>query len=213
MRKIFQVTGPVSRLLQGVAADLAVSAALLDQCIKSFQNMRDFPEAHWDEILEQAKSFAAANEIEATFKPVRIRRTKVMSGETTPDERIQNPEQSYKVKVFIHSVDVVLVQLKERFNTANKQLLTGMQVFTPLSLLSDVQEDDVRAVCDFYQLDATHLVRELSEFRTVYREVHHLIVVDDLQTKRGKTSVHAVMRTRTTMVKIEDIHVGSSIHS
>ena len=58
-----------------------------------------------------------------------------MSGETAPDERIQDLEQSYKVKVLIHSVDVVLVQLKERFNTADKQLLTEMQVFTPLSLL------------------------------------------------------------------------------
>ena len=47
---------------------------------------------------------------------------------------------------------------------------------------------DVRAVCDFYQLDATQLVRELSEFRAVYGEVHHLIVVDYRQTKRGKTS-------------------------
>jgi hypothetical protein len=82
------------------------------------------------------------------------------------------------------------VQLKERFNTANKQLLTEMQVFTPLSLLSDVvvQEDDVRALCDFYQLNATHLIRELFEFRVVYGEVHHLIVVDDLQTKKGKKS-------------------------
>ena len=99
------------------------------------------------------------------------------------------------MKVFIQSVDVVLVQLIERFNTANKQLLTQMQVFTPLSLLSDVVvQDDVRAVCDFCQLDATHSVRELSEFRKVYGEVHHLIVVDDLQIKKEKPVEHAVMR-------------------
>ena len=88
------------------------------------------------------------------------------------------------------------MQLKERFNTATKQLLTEIQDLTPLSFLSDVvvQEDDVRAVCDFYPLDVAHLVLKLSEFRAVYGEVHHLIVADDLQTNKEKTMEHAVMK-------------------
>ena len=36
LRTVFGITGPVSRLLHGVAADLAISATLLQSAIKSF---------------------------------------------------------------------------------------------------------------------------------------------------------------------------------
>lgn len=51
LRTIFGITGPVSRLLQGVAADLSISATLLQGAMKSLQYIRDTPEQSWSKLL------------------------------------------------------------------------------------------------------------------------------------------------------------------
>jgi len=41
LRSILKKTGPVSRLLQGVACDYAVAASLLEDCVQKFNYTRD----------------------------------------------------------------------------------------------------------------------------------------------------------------------------
>ena len=60
-----------------------------------------------------------------------------MPGETVSDQRIQSPEESYKVNVFIFSLDTVTSQLQERFTVQTVRLMKEMQIFSTnaLSLL------------------------------------------------------------------------------
>ena len=117
------------------------------------------------------------NEISPTFPDVRIRKTKLMPGETVSDQRIQSPEESYKVNVFIFSLDTVTTQLQERFTVQTVRLMKEMQIFSTNALTSDaaVSEHDIVGLCDLYSLETAQVVRELiqlREFRNVYSRLH-----------------------------------------
>lgn len=54
LRSIFRITGPVSRLLQGVACDFAVAASLIQGSIEQLRKQRELEDVHWTELLKQA---------------------------------------------------------------------------------------------------------------------------------------------------------------
>lgn len=67
-----------------------------------------------------------------------------------------------------------------------------MRHFTHSGLTSNVnsKEDDVRALCESYDLDCIEIVRELNEFRTAYINVHCMVSVDDLLRQPQHRSTH-----------------------
>ena len=76
LRDIFTKTGPVSRLLLGVACDYAVAASLLRDCVQKFDHMRDNVDEYWTKLLLEAKQFGSEHEIESSFPLKRQKRTK-----------------------------------------------------------------------------------------------------------------------------------------
>ena len=78
-----------------------------------------------------------------------------MPGKKAQDERITDAANSFKVNVFVPTLDRVLVQLKERFSTENLSMMKQMQVFSPMSLMSnkDVTAADIHELCEFYGFD------------------------------------------------------------
>jgi len=96
-----------------------------------------------------------------------------MSGETAQDEPIQNPEQSYKV--FIQLLDIVFVQLYERFNTAiysYSRKCKYLHCCHCCQMLLFKKMMYVQYVTSISWMLLT--ARELSEFH-----VRHLIILDD----------------------------------
>jgi len=81
LRSILKKTGPVSRLLQGVACDYVVAASLLEDCVQKFNYMRDNADECWNHLITEAKQFAVKREIEPHFPVKRQKRTKRMAGE------------------------------------------------------------------------------------------------------------------------------------
>ena len=190
LRTVFGITGPVSRLLQGVAADLAISATLIQGAIKSLQDMRDSPDLAWLKLLQDATSFAVKHDISPVFKEKRVKKVKRMPGELAQDEPIERGEQAFKCKVFIPVLDTVLVQLKERFTDHDTELMTQMQVFAPSALLTSERalvDDDVHNLCTNYSLDTSVVLKELREFRPVYRQVHSMVNMDDLMPEQSNS--------------------------
>ena len=57
-----------------------------------------------------------------------------MPGELARDDRLTESNESFKVNVFIRTVDEVLMQMKERFSDDTVTLLKEMQQFTPVTL-------------------------------------------------------------------------------
>jgi hypothetical protein len=116
LRSIFEVTGPVSRKLQSVATDLAVSTALIANCIDTFQQRRDSADVLWDSLVVKASTFATDNGIEPEFPATRIKMTKVIPGENAQDERIQDKRKAFKTTCFFSQLT------RYRFNCRNDSL-------------------------------------------------------------------------------------------
>lgn len=187
LQTVLSVTGPISRLLQGVSCDFAVAATLIQGCIQTFKDMRNSTDETWKRILLKARDFAKAHDISIEFEMKRKRKVKRMAGEIAVDEQLDSPEDSYKSKVFIKSLDVVLMQLNERFTETNITILHEMHLFAPKYLLSDLPDCTVTCIqniCSFYKLDCTVVVREYSAFRPLYRQMHTLVSVTDLLSKK-----------------------------
>jgi hypothetical protein len=183
LRSIFRITGPVSRLLQGVACDFAVAASLIHGCIEQFRKQRELVDEHWTELLKQASIFAVKHDIEPSFAVKRPRRVKCMPGEKLRDERIQDPEKSFKVHAYIPALDKLLSQFKDRFTDNTTDIMKEMQYFSPAHLLAakaDIVASQVKALCTFYGLQAKVVARELNEFRPLYQKMHTLVSVADI---------------------------------
>ena len=67
----------------------------------------------------KAKQFAVAHNISQDFSNRRPRKVKRMAGEIGQDEQIQNREVAFKTNVYIFSLDIILVQLQDRFTDIN----------------------------------------------------------------------------------------------
>jgi hypothetical protein len=57
-----------------------------------------------------------------------------------------------------------------------------MRFFTPAFLVSSlpVTEDDIKVVCEFYNVDTSVIVKELTDFRGMYKQLQTHVTMDDL---------------------------------
>jgi hypothetical protein len=177
LKLVFTITGPVSRLLQGISADLSISSTLLQGCINQLQKIRDASDEHWRSLIDEASSFANEHDIEPVFPQKRLRKTKLMPGELARDDRLTESNESFKVNVFIRTVDEVLMQMKERFSDDTVTLLKEMQQFTPVTLRRKrpIVPADIQNLCQYYNLDAAALVKEVNEFSQTYLQVEKIV--------------------------------------
>ena len=190
LQSILRVTGPVSRLLQGVACDFAVAATLIEGCLSQFQEVRSSVDEHWQKIALMAKDFAVAHNISPEFASKRRRKVKRMPGEMAVDEPIHEREAAFKATVYIYALDTVLAQLQDRFSDANVSIMREMQYFSPKYLMStsrDCEPTDIDCLCTFYKIESGIICRELSTFRPLYRQMHSLVSVSDLLAKQNRS--------------------------
>src|SRR6218665_2689764 len=83
LKFVFRITGPASRILQGVAIDLSMVSTLIQGCLDNVNDIANNTDTHWKTIVEEAKYFAASHGIEPTFQAKR--HVKRMAGELTTD--------------------------------------------------------------------------------------------------------------------------------
>lgn len=124
-----------------------------------------------------------------------------MPGELARDEPIDSGEESFKCNVFIPVLDTVIVQLEDRFSNHETELMKEMQIFAPSSLLTSERAlvaNDIRHLCENYCLDAADVLKELAEFRSGYRQVHHMVNMGDMMPDPSNTSQGRDITKRTT---------------
>lgn len=110
-----------------------------------------------DGVAEAGKHNAVKHDIEPSFAVKRPKRVKCrpMPGEISRDERIQDPEKSFKVGLhaYIPALDKLLSQFKDRFTDNTIDIMKEMQYFSPAHLLAakaDIVASQVKALCTFY---------------------------------------------------------------
>lgn len=218
---IFRTTGPASRILQSVAADLAITSQVIKSCMTQLQEIRT-KDSSWADLLNKIKSFAEKHGLSSltrVFSQKRVTRTPRRPGELAEDERCPDKVEAFKRDVFFKCFDTVIVQMSSRFTDGTITVVQQMSHFTHGSLMDEqkaaVTPQDIAELCAMYGLEKEEVVQEFLEFQNAYRNVHHMISVDDLTSGNSRSydgrSSHGsgspTPRTRSTaLVKVDDKH-------
>jgi len=84
---------------------LAICSTLRNGCIEQFTEIRNASDEQWQLLLTNAEAFASNHDIEPIFPEKRVRKTKRMPGELVRDERIIEVVNSFKITVYIQTLD------------------------------------------------------------------------------------------------------------
>lgn len=214
LQLIFKNTGPASRILQSIAADMAISTTIIENSISTLSRYRTNSTTTFDKVMADAKSFANAHNIDDKLAASRVRRVPRLSGEDALDDPVTDATERFRIAVFNVSLDCVVSQLRDRFSSDSIPVIKQMQHFAPCKLMTDDQTSpgSIRELCVFYGYDPVLISRELNEFRAAYRSVHSLVDVSDFVPKLAKQAQEIHLLT-STPVAADDGDDNSDVDS
>jgi len=100
-----------SKELQSENMDLSTAARLLSIALRELELLR----ASWDSVLMTANALADSWKICTEFGSSRKKTVKKFFDELASDERIEDPQKAFQVKIFYATIDKAIMQIKERF--------------------------------------------------------------------------------------------------
>ena len=143
---------------------------MIANCKAKFDAMRNEGniEVTWQRILQSSTSFANEHEIDVEIVE-RCRKKRMMAGESTVDESRVGQER-IRVDMFIPVLEQICMQLNDRFDDEQQQLLNEMAIFASSNLKkgSAIKQDDIAQLTQIYNLNADELVLEFSDFCEAY---------------------------------------------
>lgn len=104
--------------------------------------------SEWKKLYEAAEVFALKHGVASELPQKRPKKTPRRAGEKATDETPTEAKQLFKVQVFYHSLDTVIIQLKSRFTDSVLTVFRQMAHFTHLSLMTQ----ELTAVSDVADL-------------------------------------------------------------
>lgn len=142
-KRIFSVSGNLSDLLQSQSIDLSSAICLIQSSIDTFKDLRC--DDRWELIWQEICSFSRHHNIEPN-PPSRHCRQKrgpsrlrdfVITSETLGSNDNRDSTQSlsdcYKTSVYFATLDVILVEMNERFNDSTLTILKAVDALHPNS--------------------------------------------------------------------------------
>lgn len=190
--------------------------------IKQLTEMRTNADQCFTEIKQNSTDFCNEHGINPNLRTRRYLFKKRMPGEVAVDERIQDIDRAYKVEVVLPVLDIILQQLHDRFTEENVSLLREMKHFTPGSLISSdsICPDDIKNICQFYNLDAITIARERNAFAPIFTSMAHLINISDLSTSlsaprhtdnNDQTGIEQEIHITSNEVSLQDSPSGHEV--
>lgn len=134
--KILESVNLISNLLQTKDFDLFEASNLLESATIKLSEVRN----NFANIKLSAIALASEWGIECQFENKRIRKVKKHFDELTQDERLTDPEKQFEVTVFNSTLDIVVNQIKGRFESI-KLINSMFTVLTPKFLLTATDEE------------------------------------------------------------------------
>jgi len=193
LRKVFQITGPCSRILQSTAADISIAAQLLRQCRQMLQVIRR-EEMEWQSVLKEAQQFAEVHGVNTELPVHRDRRPTKKHDERSAETVTLSSADHFRINVYYTTLDTVAGQIQERFHDDVIGIFQEMEHFTPQKLNTEdyVTTECITNLCNFYDLDPVVVKTELNEFRHAYRAVQDIVPVNDLIHVQGTKRLQTV---------------------
>lgn len=178
--KILNSLQIVSLLLQKSDIDLLKAFELLQTALNKIKEMRD----NFNEVFEEAKQISTSWGVEPTFTKIRKRKTTKYFDELSSDERLLDAEQYFKTQIYYRTLDIIVEQLKHRFNGMN-QVIKLFSSIIPTNICS-MHEDELKHSTTYlvkhYENDLTiDLVNQIIQLkRSFENQIAKLNSVHDL---------------------------------
>lgn len=116
-KKVFNILSPTNSILQSKDLDLILAVSMIEDNKIKISKLRT--DSSFMNLSREVDNFVLKIEDEDEYftqLPVlRIRKKKKMPGELSDDEIILDPIKNIKVNTYFFSLDIILIQLNERF--------------------------------------------------------------------------------------------------
>jgi len=149
--KLFQYTKPLSVYLQKKNIDLVEAINHINTILNELMNIRANAEIVFSDLFKNL--IKRSNEMDIEIKIPRLaKRQKHRNNFST-----ENPEDYFRVSIFIPFIDSIIQQLNDRFNN-HKEIISGFQV-----LINPCAKSDVHHLVKYYQEDVESYEKVVSE--------------------------------------------------
>ncbi|XP_050065236.1 zinc finger MYM-type protein 1-like isoform X2 [Aphis gossypii] len=175
--KIFDITNPLNKFLQGKNIDLLGAVNYIENVSFNIKELRN--DNKFELIVLEKDKFIESKKDNLLFTPLvhsRVRRIKKMPGEVASDVEFADPVQNFKIKSYYAILDIVSTQIQERFNENSTPLLKDISLFQR-KRLKDVSNNVSSLPVDAFQgfesiyekfVSAIDLRREYVQFANAY---------------------------------------------
>jgi len=187
-KNIFDFIEPVSKALQAHDNDIIMGMDMLTKAEKNIKLLR--MDAEFQKIHNSTKLYAEennySNELTAFNGSVRRRRrVPRQHDEISQDEVFNDPIQSYKINTYFVILDIILAELKTRFNDNYVNVAKDLSLLTPKCVLSmmkktNIPTDAFISICNIYKiLIREDIIREYQQFIKSKIDILHLGVMPE----------------------------------
>jgi len=176
LKKIFNITTPLSNYLQSKSLDFIQALKLVDLCKDKLNSLRS--EKEYISIFQEAKSYANIYNLPNNdFKPVRARKRKKMADENVQDEVSDSSFERYRINTFFKVIDQIIRSIESRFSDA-REILKDLALLSPERLMQVskekdyLPEDSFKYIANWVKgIDAKKLKNEYFQFSQSIREL------------------------------------------
>lgn len=176
--KVFNIIGPINKILQGVDIDLIVASGNIQKAISDLKKLRC--DEAFKSLLEEKSKFIASKlnfEFEPLPNPPK-RRRKLMAGELARDDPVDDPVAKFRVETYYGCLDSIINQLDERFGDLTNGLFCDLALFTDRRILEvngkpeALPKASFQYFCKVYGkfVNENQLTKEYVSFSKVYPE-------------------------------------------
>ena len=207
-REIFAITGPLSRYLQSIDVDLGKATSMIDSVILQLEQLQNNE--------EKIVKIVDNDFDEAFWKENRVRRRRVLDGESSRDEPAVKHVALWKRNTFFSTMDTVVNSMKNRFEK-NQPLLKSIALFAP-SQFSELQrkfktsnelQSEILSFCQTYGIDSFSCADELFSFSRSFKKFDCSILANE-SLDEGNTDIEDEDEDADLYVSLTNRHSGKS---
>ncbi|XP_063820331.1 zinc finger MYM-type protein 1-like [Pseudophryne corroboree] len=174
--QIFEIVTPVSDYLQTAGLDIlqawrmvGTAKSLLQKLRTSFSKLIVLVNAFTEKVDSSLDGLSVSAEVQKSLPGKRITRKKMMPGELSQDEPIEDPLKGFEIQTFYVVLDQA-VQSIDRRVSKNESLIRDLTYFEPRQFAhmkqgqSEIPIEALRTVADLAEVDIVQLKVELVNF-------------------------------------------------
>lgn len=176
-KHVFSIIEPLSKILQLHDLDLLTVIDILKNTESKLKKLRH--EESFVNIYNEAKNYSENNfgdfETDSLLFKNRIRKVSRRSGELAEDETTNDPFNYFKISVFFLTIDIVLVQIKEKCQGNCVSILKDIGLLS-IKRMKEVQKTNIpkdafKKVCSLYGLDIESVQSEYIMFSQFMQDI------------------------------------------